>query len=44
MLENAGEVVEKWVLSSTVGESANGAITRINSVEVPQKTKYRTTI
>ena len=43
-ITNAGEGVEKRVPSHTAGGNINRVPTMDKSMEVPQKTKYRTTI
>ena len=43
-IKNAGEGVEKREPSYTIDGNVNCTATMVNSMEVPQKTKYRTTI
>ena len=43
-ITNAGEGVEKRESSYTVGGNLNCTTTMENIMEIPQKTKYRTTI
>ena len=43
-VENAGEGMEKWEPSYTIGGNVNGAASMDNSMEVLQKAKSRITI